>query len=133
MSGARTWSIFSTATVSRKMGALFTPIGGGAIGKAEAFDIIAEQLCIHERPLSEVRLYLFRMVFDLGTHSQGQISNRSNPVELWDESWELLGNMYEALAEIEKQAMRKPHAENLALFLTTRAAEQEAEDRAAAA
>ena len=77
-----------------------------------------------------MRLHLFRLVFEIGTHSQNQINNRSNPVELWDESWSLLGNLYEALAEVEKKAMKTPHAHNLGYYIDARAAEIAQEDAA---
>lgn len=114
------------------MGAVFTPLGGGSIGKAEAFDIMAEQLCIHERPLSEVRLDVFRLVFQLGTEFQAQSKSRGKAEsELWDESWALLGGLYEGLAAVEAAAMKTAHAVNTQNFLATRSAKIEAEDRAA--
>lgn len=113
------------------MGAVFSPIGGGAIGKAEAFDLLAERLNLLETPISEVRRNIFRLVFQLGTDSQNQIGNPRNPsLELEQESWALLGDLYEGLSDIEERAMKAPHADNLALFLERRAAEQAQNDAA---
>lgn len=105
--------------------AVFAPIGGGRLNKVEAFDILSERLGIHERPLSTVRLDLFRLVFLLGTEFQEQRGNpRKNQLELWDEGWSLIGDLYESLAEIETQAMKPTHEATLRRFLDERSAEQ---------
>ncbi len=112
------------------VGAIFTPIGGGRLDKAQAFDVLAEALHIDERPIGAVRTDLFRLVFEVGGYALAQLDRTAQgrpPLVLWGESWQLLGALYEALNGLELEAMRSTHAANLEQFLTERAAEADAQ------
>jgi len=99
---------------------MFTPIGGGRISKADAFDVLAEKLNIEERPLSEVRRDVFRLVFDIGRYAVEHGQHGKIDVELWRESFETMGALYEGLAQIEQEAMAPTHKANLDHFMRER-------------
>jgi hypothetical protein len=115
------------------MDAVFSPIGGGRIGKAEAFDILAEGLGIEDRPLSAARLDLFYLVLGLGRHfAEAPLSG--NAAEVPVECWDVMGGLYHGLAHLEAAAMKQLHADNLALhFITVNAGYDAAEKAASAA
>lgn len=112
------------------MGAVFSPIGGGAIGKAEAFDILAVSLGIEDRPISEARLDLFYLVLGLGRHFS-QVPIAGNAVDVSVDCWEVLGGLYQGLAHLEQAAMKQAHADNLALHFAKANAEHDEEEKAA--
>jgi hypothetical protein len=104
------------------------------LDKVQAFDVLASALNLAERPVSEARTELFRLVFNLGGYALGELDRRATgrpPLVVWGESWEMLGSLYEGLAELEVEAMRSTYALNLEQFLAQQSAEQLAEDEAA--
>lgn len=102
--------------------AIYTPIGGGRISKADAFDVLAEKLNIEERPISEIRRDVFRLVFSLGRLAVEQGQEGKIDLEIFPESWDVLGAIYEGLAQIEAQSMEPTHQANLTTFLAERSA-----------
>lgn len=100
--------------------AVFAPIGGGRISKAEAFDVLAEKLGLEERPLSEIRRDVFRLVFDLGRFAFEHGQHGKIGLDMWAESFEALGGLYEGLAGMEHQAMEPTHKANLERYLHER-------------
>ncbi len=110
------------------MGAFYAPLGGGRIGKAEAFNILSEKLQLEEKPISMIRLEVFRLVSLLGQHIAFDSQNGKNTLELWRENWDMLNGLYEGLAEIEGLVMKDTHQANLQRFLALRSAEQFEED-----
>lgn len=110
------------------MGAVYAPLGGGRIGKVEAFNILSDSLQLEERPISAIRLDLFRLVFLLGQHISYESKHGSNTLELWDENWDMLNGLYEGLAAIEGRVMKETHEANLKQFLSSRSVDQFEED-----
>lgn len=102
--------------------AIYTPIGGGRLDKVEAFDVLAMHLNIEERPLSEVRLNIFRLVFRLGSWAMEHKSTNNHPLSEASEGWEELGALYEGLAGLESSAMADSHKLNLSRYMDERAA-----------
>lgn len=111
--------------------AVFAPIGGGRIGKAEAFDILAVALGIEDRPISAARLDVFYLVLGLGRHF-AQVPMSGNAAEVYEESWEMMGGLYQGLAHLEAAAMKQLHADNLTLRFATANAEADALESGAA-
>ena len=114
------------------MGAEYAPLGGGRIGKAEAFDILALSLGIEDRPLSEVRLDVFYLVLGLGRHF-AQVPSAGNAAELPAECWDVMSGLYQGLAHLEAAAMKQAHADNAVLHFARVNAEYDADEKAARA
>jgi hypothetical protein len=110
------------------MGAVYMPLGGGHINKVDVFNILSEKLQLEEKPLSELRLGVFRMVYLLGQHMDYEGQHGKNSLNLWQENWDMLSGLYEGLAEIESLVMKDTHEANLKQFLELRRAEQLEED-----
>lgn len=109
------------------MGADFSPLGGGRIGKAAAFDILAEKLDLEDQALGTTRLTIFRLVHEMGRYISANADHyHRHSFQPWEESWQMLGMLYEGLAEIEATAMSGIHAENTRALLDTRREEDEA-------
>ncbi len=104
------------------------PLGGGHINKVDAFNILSERLLLEEKPISELRLEIFRMVILLGRFMTSDINQGKNSLELWEENWDMLNGLYEGLAEIEGLVMKDTHEANLKQFLKLRSAAQLEED-----
>ncbi len=104
------------------------PLGGGHINKVDVFNILSEKLQLEEKPLSELRLGVFRMVYLLGQHMDYEGQHGKNSLNLWQENWDMLSGLYEGLAEIESLVMKDTHEANLKQFLELRRAEQLEED-----
>ncbi len=114
------------------MGAVFAPVGGGSLDKVHAFSILADHLQLEEKPISAIRLDIFRTVWNLGLDFFQQ-AEQPDPkrLKLYGEGWEMLSDLYEALAEMEEAAMAENHAANLAAFLSARSAEIEQDEAGA--
>ncbi|MDQ2773242.1 MAG: hypothetical protein M3Y54_22380 [Bacteroidota bacterium] len=110
------------------MGAVYMPLGGGSINKVDAFNILSDRLLLEEKPISTLRLEVFRLVFTLGQHISYHGTKGKNDLDLWQESWDMLAGFYEGLAEIEDLVMADTHQANLQQVLELRSAEQLAED-----
>lgn len=110
------------------MGAGFRPLGGGVLGKVEAFDILATWLNIEEKSIGEIRRDVFRVVFELGRSISYQ-AGRHTPESLQPEpeSWAVLGGLYEALARLEEVATAGDCARNLETLLNARRDQVESE------
>jgi hypothetical protein len=102
------------------------------LDKVQAFDILAEQLGIEDRPISEARLDLFYLVLGLGRHFS-QVSISGNAVDVSVECWDVLGGLYQGLAQVERAAMKQTHVDNSALHFARVNAEYDAEEKAAKA
>jgi hypothetical protein len=102
------------------MEAVYRPLGGGSIGKAEAFDIVVNRLLIDERPLSVVRQTIFEFMFNLGDLLLKR-GDRSIPqADEFIKGWQEIGALYLALADLEAVAMKPVHAANEAAWLERR-------------
>lgn len=104
------------------------PLGGGHINKVDVFNILSEKLLLEEKPLSQLRLEVFRLVSLLGRHMTSDLNKGENGLELWDENWDMLNGLYEGLAEIESLVMKQTHEANLNQYLKLRSSEQLEED-----
>ncbi|MDQ2773246.1 MAG: hypothetical protein M3Y54_22400 [Bacteroidota bacterium] len=99
---------------------VYTPLGGGSIGKAEAFDIVINRLLIDERPLSVVRQNIFEFMFNLGDLLLKR-GDKSIPYgDEFVEGWQEIGALYLALADLEAVAMKPTHLANEAAWLERR-------------
>lgn len=104
------------------------PLGGGSINKVDAFNILSDRLQLEEKPISTLRLEVFRLVFLLGQHISYHGIRGKNDLDLWEENWAMLGGLYEGLAEIEDLVMSDTHQDNLKRVLELRSDEQLQED-----
>jgi len=104
----------------------FTPLGGGRVSKAQAFEAFADALNLYERPISNIRRDVFRLAFDLGRHAFEHLGEGVPGLGMWLDSWDTIGGLYEALATIEDDAMRPTWTTNLDKLLAERAAAEQA-------
>lgn len=102
------------------MYAQFTPIAGGSLAPAKAFNILAERLGITEQPISQVRRRLFRFLHDF-TQLALQHPDTVKKLALVEDGIEVLADLYEGLADVEDEAQTETCKANLATYLEARA------------